>query len=74
MIRRRGISLQTKLFALFVLLVVLWVVGHVLLSSLLTVQASAPIPQTATTPATQFNLPPQATQTAYPIDRGAQRE
>lgn len=74
MIRRRGISLPTKLFALFVVLVVFWVLGHVLLSNLLTVQASAPIPQTVTTPTTQFNSPAQATQTAYPIHGGARHE
>jgi hypothetical protein len=72
LIRRRGIPLATKLFALFVLLVVFWVVGHVLLSSLVTVQASAPITQTATTPTTQFNSP--AHQTSYPTLGGARHE
>lgn len=64
--RRRRIPTPTKLFALIVLLVVFWALGHFLMSKLMPVQATVRIPQSITTPTSQNYAPAAGASTAYP--------
>ena len=64
-IKRRRTSTQTKLFALIVLIVVLWALGHFLMSTLMPVQASVRIQPSMTSPTNQIYAPAPSASTAY---------